>query len=100
MPCAGGGPYRGGVPIGRGRRPENEPSRQSLPGQMPQNVGEKPEPAGDGRNRRERQRSGRQEPAGAPETGTYPFVRWSAAYLRHQAAIPHSPHLGLRAMQT
>ncbi len=67
---------------------------------MPQNVGEKPEPAGDDRNRRERQRSGRQEPAGAPETGTYPFVRWSAAYLRHQAAIPHSPHLGLRAMQT
>ena len=106
FPAAGSCPAReagrtgGGLSIGRGRRSGNEPSRQSLPGQTPQNVGEKPEPAGDGRNRRERQRPGRQEPAGAPEAGTYPFVRWSAAYLRHQAAIPHSPHLGLRAMQT
>lgn len=48
-------------------------------------------------------RPGKASPGKRPKTsggGTYPFVRWSAAYLRHQAAIPHSPHLGLRAMQT
>lgn len=30
----------------------------------------------------------------------YPFALRSAAYLRHQVAMPHSSHLGARAMQT